>query len=196
MALVPGVDRAHFMPNADMIILKIIYDTETARLLGIQAVGPGEAAKRVDVAVCAMTGGMDLDAVSKLDLCYAPSYSEALDNLHTACNVARNKLAGHMEGIRPQEVRRRLKAGEDMLLLDVRSHREFDQARIEGAQHIPLGALRGRLNELPRNKDIVTFSRVSLSGYEAAVILQAHGFKNVKVMDGGIIMWPFDTIEQ
>ena len=75
-------------------------------------------------------------------------------------------------------------------LLDVRTHAEFDEASIEGCEHIPLGALRGRLDELPRDKETITFSRVSLSGYEAAFILKAAGFQDVKVMDGGIIMWP------
>ena len=188
--LTPGLDRAHFMPDAAMIIIKLVGDAETGRLLGIQVVGPGEAAKRVDVAVTAMTAGMTIDTIAKLDLCYAPSYSDALDNLHTACNVMQNKLRGHMVGVSPVEVRRRLRAGEDILLLDVRTLAEFDEARIEASKHIPIGALQGRLNELPRDKEIITFSRVSLSGYEAASILKAAGFRSVKVMDGGITMWP------
>jgi NADPH-dependent 2,4-dienoyl-CoA reductase/sulfur reductase-like enzyme/rhodanese-related sulfurtransferase len=188
--LAPAHDRAHFMPDARMIILKLVADAATRRLLGIQAVGPGEAAKRVDVAVAAMTAGLSLEAVADLDLCYAPSYSDAMDNLHTACNVLRNKLDGHMAGITPMEVRRMLAAGERLTLLDVRTHGEFEQARVEGSVHIPLSVLRARLGELPRDRPVVTFSRVSLSAYEAAVILKSHGFADVRVMDGGIIMWP------
>jgi len=187
--LTPGLDRAHFMPNAAMIVTKLVADAGTRRLLGIQVVGPGEAAKRVDVAVTAMTGGMTVDAISKLDLCYAPSYSDALDNLHAACNVMRNKLDGQMVGIAPAEVRRKLEAGENIMLLDVRTHAEFDEARIEGSRHIPVAALRGRLDELPRDRPIVVFSRVSLSAYEASFILKAAGFEDVRVMDGGIVMW-------
>jgi len=188
--LTPGLDRAHFMPDAGMIIVKLIADGDARKLLGMQAIGPGEAAKRVDVAATAITAGMTLDQISALDLCYAPSYSDALDNIHTACNVMKNKLDGHMAGIPPVEVRRRLEAGERIVLLDVRTHAEFDDARIDGSTHIPLGALRGRLGELPRDREIITFSRVSLSAYEAAIILKANGFGNVKVMDGGILMWP------
>jgi len=189
-AVAPGIDRAHFMPHAAMIVVKLIADARTRRLLGVQAVGPGEAAKRVDVAVAALSAGMTLDQVSNLDLCYAPSYSDALDNVHTACNVLKNKLSARMEGIAPQEVLRRLEAGEDLVLLDVRTHGELDEACIEGSRHIPLGALRGRLNDLPRGKEIVVFSRSSLGAYEASIILRANGFADVKVMDGGIIMWP------
>ena len=188
--LTPGHDRAHFMPESAMIVLKLVGDRKTRKLLGVQAVGRGEAAKRVDVAVTAIAGGMTLDDIANLDLCYAPSYSEALDNLHTACNVMRNKLAGHMTGIAPAEVKRRLDAGEDMVLLDVRTHEQFDETRIEKSVHIPLAALRGRMDELPRDKPIVVFSEVSLSAYEAGIILKANGIENVSVMDGGMIMWP------
>jgi NADPH-dependent 2,4-dienoyl-CoA reductase/sulfur reductase-like enzyme/rhodanese-related sulfurtransferase len=190
VSLTPGLDRAHFMPRARFIVIKLIADAETENVLGLQVVGPGEAAKRVDVAVTAMTAGMKVERISKLDLCYAPSYSEALDNLHTACNVLRNKLSGQMPAIRAEEVHRKINSGEDLLLLDVRTQSEYEDSRIEGSKHIPLGSLRGRLSELPRNREIIVFSHVSLSGYEASIILRSHGFSDVKVMDGGIIMWP------
>lgn len=191
VSLTPGLDRAHFMPHARMIVIKLIAEAESGRILGLQVVGPGEAAKRVDVAVTAMTAGMSVETVSKLDLCYAPSYSEALDNLHTACNVLRNKLSGQMQAIRPEAVHRRLNSGEDLLLLDVRTQSEYEESQIEGSKHIPLSSLRGRLSELPGDRQIVVFSHVSLSAYEASIILRSHGFEDVRVMDGGIIMWPY-----
>ena len=95
-----------------------------------------------------------------------------------------------MVGVTPMEVHRMLAAGGQPVLLDVRTHDEFEQARIEGSVHIPLSVLRARLDELPRDRCIITFSRVSLSAYEAAIILKAHGFADVRVMDGGIVMWP------
>jgi rhodanese-related sulfurtransferase len=192
--LAPAHDRAHFMPHAEMIILKLVADAKTRRLMGIQAVGPGEAAKRVDVAVAAMTAGLPLDAIANLDLCYAPSYSDAMDNLHTACNILRNKLDGHVVGVTPMGVRRMLAGGWRPVLLDVRTHDEFEHARLEDSVHIPLSVLRARLDELPRDRCIITFSRVSLSAYEAAIILKAHGFPDVRVMDGGIVMWPYGTV--
>jgi rhodanese-related sulfurtransferase len=191
--LTPGLDRAHFMPNAAIIAIKLVADAKARKLLGIQVVGPGEAAKRVDVAVAAMTAGMALEQMSNLDLCYAPSYADAMDNLHTACNVMRNKLDGHMVGITPMEARRKLDAGEDLILLDVRTQAEFDAVRIEGSMHVPLAALPGRIAELP-DKEIVAFSRVSQGAYEAAIKLKANGFRDVKVMDGGLVMWPYAKI--
>ena len=62
-----------------------------------------------------------------------------------------------------------------------------------GETLIPLGALRRRLHELPTDKDkeIIVYCKISLRGYETATILDAHGWSNVKVMEGGIVAWPY-----
>jgi len=135
-----------------------------------------------------------VDQLSKVDLCYAPPYSPALDNIITAANVARNKLDGQFVGITPMEVKARLDAKEDFVLLDVRSPAEHQQERLASSTLIPLGALRSRLGELPKEKEIVAFRKVSLRGYEAVKILQGAGFKHVRVMDGGMAVWAFDKI--
>jgi len=192
--LVPDADRPHYMPTAKPLIMKLVVDSRTRKLLGAQAVGPGAGDKRVDVAAMAITGGMTVDQLSKVDLCYAPPYSPALDNIITAANVARNKLDGHVNGITPMEVKARLDADEDLLLLDVRSPAEHQQEHLADSTLIPLGALRSRLSELPKHKEIVTFCKVSLRGYEAAKILEGAGFSRVKVMDGGMAVWPYDKV--
>jgi rhodanese-related sulfurtransferase len=137
---------------------------------------------------------MTVDQLSKVDLGYAPPYSPALDNIITAANVARNKLDGQVVGITPMEVKARLDAKEDFVLLDVRSPAEHQQERLANTTLIPLGALRTRLGELPKEKEIVAFCKVSLRGYEAAKILQGAGFKRVRVMDGGMAVWPFEKL--
>lgn len=63
---------------------------------------------------------------------------------------------------------------------------------------IPLGQLRKRLAELPRDKEIVCFCKVSKRGYEAQRILDGAGFANVKFLDGGLLAWhyPLDSSNQ
>jgi NADPH-dependent 2,4-dienoyl-CoA reductase/sulfur reductase-like enzyme/rhodanese-related sulfurtransferase len=190
--LVPGPDRAHYMPEARMLYLKLVVDARSRRLLGAQALGPGAGDKRIDVAATAIALGATVDHVAHLDLAYAPPYAEALDNLITAANVARNKLDGLLAGISPLELRDRLERGEPLVLLDVRSPDEVERARLPGSTFIPLGTLRGRLGELPRDRDIVAFCNLSLRGYEASIILRAAGFERVQVLDGGLSMWPFE----
>ncbi|MEA3367950.1 MAG: FAD-dependent oxidoreductase, partial [Planctomycetota bacterium] len=191
-ALAPAPDKAHFMPQAKPLLLKLVVDAGTRRLLGAQATGPGDGSKRIDVAAMAIAAGMTVDELANADLAYAPPYAPAMDNIITAANVARNKLDGHMVGISAMAVRQMQDEGADFVLLDVRSPGEYEQVRLPGATLIPLGALRGRLDELPRDKPIVAFCKISLRGYEAAIILKHAGFDDVRVMDGGVAMWPFE----
>ncbi len=192
-ALSPAPDKPHFMPDAKLLMLKAVSDRATRRLLGLQAVGPGDAARAVDVAAMALHAGMAMDDLSKADLAYAPPYSPAMDNVITASDIVRNKLDGIAVGLSPAEVKRKLDAGDDVFLLDVRSPAEVEQVAIPGAVNIPLGALRRRLAELPREREIVCFCKISLRGYEAALIAGAAGF-DAKFMDGGIAMWPYERV--
>jgi len=194
VAMAPGPDRAHYMPGAAPLLLKLVVDAKTRRLLGAQAVGPGAGDKRIDVAAMAIAAGMTVDQLANADLCYAPPYAPAMDNIITAANVVRNKLDGRMVGVSAREVHRMIESGNSFVFLDVRSPAEHEQVRLPGATLIPLGALRERLDEIPRDGEIVTFCKVSLRGYEAALILRAAGFEKVRVMDGGIAMWPYEKL--
>jgi NADPH-dependent 2,4-dienoyl-CoA reductase/sulfur reductase-like enzyme/rhodanese-related sulfurtransferase len=191
-AMVPGSDRAHYMPKSKILLMKIVAEKETGRLLGVQITGPGEGAKRIDVAATAITTGMTLDQIAHLDLCYAPPYASAMDNLITAANVARNKRDGYLVGISAESVQRKIGNGEDFILLDVRSPQEYMRVNLPTSMLIPLGELRRRLDEIPKNKEIVTYCAISLRGYEASLILSAAGFTNVKVLEGGLAMWPYE----
>lgn len=189
--LAPAPDKAHFMPQAKMLMLKLIADRDTRKLLGVQTVGPGAGDKRIDVVAMALTAGMTVDQLANADLCYAPPFAPAMDNIITAANVVRNKIDGYMEGVAPAEVYEMLEEKEDFVFLDVRSPQEYEQVRLPGSTLIPLGSLRGRLDELPKDKEVIAFCKISLRGYEAALILKAAGFKKVRVLDGGLVMWPF-----
>lgn len=185
----PAPDKAHYYPKAKLLMLKLIADQKSRRVLGVQAIGFGDGAKRVDVAATAITAQMTVDDVAHLDLAYAPPYAPAMDNLIVAADIARNKMDGLFEGVSIAEVKKMLSRGDDVVLLDVRSPGEVQAAPFPGSVNIPLGELRQRWAELSPNKEIITFCKVSLRGYEAAMILKAHGFARVRVMDGGLQMW-------
>ncbi|MHC4885268.1 MAG: FAD-dependent oxidoreductase [Planctomycetota bacterium] len=191
--MAPGPDRAQYMPESQPLYLKLLIDRDSHRILGAQAVGPGDGAKRIDMAAMAITNGMRIEELAHTDLCYAPPYSAVIDNLITAANIAQNKLDGLFEGISAVELQRLLEAGESPMLLDVRTAGEFRERRLAGATSIPLSALRGRLYELPKDRPIVIYGEISLRGYEAALVLQAGGMEQVKVLDGGLAMWPFSV---
>ena len=193
--LTVGPDREHFMPNVKTLMFKLVVDRQSRRVLGAQAIGTSKGFNKIDIISTCMIGRMTIDEIANLDLCYAPAFSLAIDNVITAVNVVRNKIDGFFEGISSEQVYQKIKNKEKMVLLDVRSHKEYEEYRIPGSLLIPLGVLRGRLFELHKDVEIITFCSISLRGYEAALILKSSGFENVKVMDGGIEMWPYDIIE-
>ncbi|MCK5241242.1 FAD-dependent oxidoreductase [bacterium] len=195
VVMAPAPDKAHFMSDAKPLLLKLVVDKKNRQLLGAQATGPGDVDKRIDIAAMALVNKMTVDQLANMDLCYAPPYSPAMDNIITAANVARNKLDGYMEGVTAKEVHAMLEQQKDFVFLDVRSPGEYAEVRLPNETLIPLGALRTRLNELPPDKEIIAFCKISLRGYEAALVLKAAGFKKVRVMDGGVVMWPYEKIK-
>ena len=195
-AVAPSPDCAHYYPANKMVVVKLIADAKTRRLLGAQTLGMGDAVKRTDVAATAITFGASLDQFANLDLGYAPPFSTAIDVVAHAANVGRNKLEGLARSISPSEVKKKIDSGEDFILLDVRSPKEYETEHLPGEQVrlLPLGKLREKVGELPKDKEIVTYCKVSLRGYEAARILAGAGFERVRFMDGGVVAWPYDTV--
>ncbi len=186
-------DKPGFM-GGKLLVTKMVADMKSGRLLGAQCVGPGDVSKRIATAAMAITGKLTVADLAVADLPYAPPFSPSIDNIITAAHVLENKMNGRMTGISCKDVKVKVDAHEDIYLLDCRGPDEFEQMRLGiGEVLIPLGALRKRMNELPQNKDqdIICFCKISLRGYEAASLLEANGWTNVKVMEGGIMAWPF-----
>jgi NADPH-dependent 2,4-dienoyl-CoA reductase/sulfur reductase-like enzyme/rhodanese-related sulfurtransferase/two-component sensor histidine kinase len=193
--LTVGPDKEHFMPNVKTLMLKLIIDKKTRKILGAQSIGDSDGFNKIDIISTAISAGMTVDQLAGLDLCYAPSYSLAIDNIITAANVAKNKLDGVFAGTTSEEVYNKIINNENFILLDVRSYKEYEKLRIPKSILIPLGVLRSRMHEIPEGKEIITLGSISLRGYEAALILQSFGYNNVKVLDGGITMWPYELVQ-
>ena len=188
-----SLDKPGFM-NGNLLITKLIVDKSTERILGAQVIGPGDVSKQLAIWAMAIQGNLTVNDMANADLPYAPPFSLAIDHSIATAHVMQNKLRGLFKGISAEEVKEKLNNKEKTVYLDVRNPDEFEQMRLGiGERLIPLGQLRKRINELPedKNTEIVTWCKISLRGYEAALILQANGYTNVKVMEGGIVSWPF-----
>ena len=193
-ALVGGTDRPNYYPGSRDMILKLIADRNTGRVLGGQATGWGEVVKRIDVLATAITMGSTLDNLANLDLGYAPPYNSPIDLLEQAANVIKNKLDGRADGLTPAQLKTELDSKEDFVLLDVRSQREWDTWRLDDprARLVPQNALLQKLGELPRDRRIVTFCRGGTRAYQAALTLRSAGFEGVRFTEGSMLAWPYD----
>jgi len=137
---------------------------------------------------------LKVDDLVNSDLPYAPPFSLAIDNFIATSHVLQNKMRGLFKGISAQEVKTKLDNCEEPFMIDLRGPGEFEGMRLGiGERLIPMGALRKRANELPEDKDkeIICYCKISLRGYEGARYLQSLGYTNVKVMEGGIMAWPY-----
>ena len=186
-------DKPNFM-GANLLVSKMLVSTKDQRLLGYQCVGPGDVSKQIATAAMAILGKLAVEDLVNADLPYAPPFSLAIDHFITSAHIMQNKLKGRMTGISTTAVWEKIQRGEQPFFLDGRSPAEFEEMHIGIGEHlIPLGALRSRLAELPadKNAEIICFCKISLRGYEAETILRAHGYTNVRVMEGGIMAWPY-----
>lgn len=171
-AIVPAGDKAHYYPETRDIIIKLIADKTTKKLLGAEIVGEGVVDKRIDIIATALTFGATVDQISKLDLAYAPPYAMSMDAIIVAANVLDNKLSGKTEGILPHQVAERLDRNEDFVLLDVRTDLEYKSGHIKGSKHIPLDKLASRAHELDISGEIITYCRAGLRAAQAYRILK------------------------
>jgi NADPH-dependent 2,4-dienoyl-CoA reductase/sulfur reductase-like enzyme/rhodanese-related sulfurtransferase len=186
-------DKPGFM-GAKILISKMLVSTRDQRILGYQCVGAGDVSKQIATAAIAIKGKLTVEDLVNADLPYAPPFSLAIDHFIASAHIMQNKLKGRMTGISSTAVWNKIQSGEQPYFLDGRSQGEYEEMHLGIGEHlIPIGALRSRLNELPtdKNAEIICFCKVSLRGYEAELVLRAHGYTNVKVMEGGIMAWPY-----
>jgi NADPH-dependent 2,4-dienoyl-CoA reductase/sulfur reductase-like enzyme/rhodanese-related sulfurtransferase len=195
-SIAPNNEYASYYPGGKEVVVKLVADRANGKLLGGQVVGTGDTSKRADVIVTALTFGAGINDMANLDLAYAPPYNSAMDPLHVASNIMRNKLAGIAQSLCPMEVQTMIDNDADFILRDVRNAPELVECRINARQvrHIPLGELRTRHSELPPDAEIVILCHRSVRAYQAQRILSGAGFTNVKFMDGSIVTWPYELV--
>ncbi|MFN8614221.1 MAG: FAD-dependent oxidoreductase [Vulcanimicrobiota bacterium] len=175
-------DHAGYYPGAESMTLKLLYASDTGRVLGAQAVGGKGVDKRIDVLAVAIQAGMSVFDLEQTELCYAPPYGSAKDPVNMAAFVAANQLRGQHPQVSVEEL------GADDTLIDVRSLEEHQRGHIPGSLHIPVDELRSRLNELPGGRPLTVYCQVGLRGYLATRILMQKGF-SVRNLSGGYLTY-------
>lgn len=176
--------HAGYYPNALPMSIKITFDKQTGRLYGAQIVGYDGVDKRIDeFALVIKHNGTIYDLLS-IEQAYAPPFSSAKDPVALAGYVAENILSGKVALCYWRDLKD--SKPESTILLDIRTQDEYALGSLPGAVNIPLDELRERMNELPKDKAIITFCAVGLRGYLAYRILVQHGFTNVKNLSGGL----------
>ena len=171
--------HAGYYPGAKMLAIKVLFRKSDGRLLGAQVLGEDGVPKRIDSFAMAIQMGCTVYDLEESELCYAPPFGSAKDPVNFAGMVAADILRGDMP------LSHWNSAGTSFLL-DVRNPAELAVEQVPGAMNIPLPELRGRLGELPRDREILVICRSGQRAYYATRILLQNGFK-VRNLAGGML---------
>jgi NADPH-dependent 2,4-dienoyl-CoA reductase/sulfur reductase-like enzyme/peroxiredoxin family protein/rhodanese-related sulfurtransferase/TusA-related sulfurtransferase len=166
--------HATYYPGASPISLKLLFDPKTGKIFGAQAVGADGVDKRIDVISTAIRAGLTVFDLSELELAYAPPYGSAKDPVNYAGFVASNAIMGDVGLCSVEDI---LNLSENQVILDVRTPLEVEAGTVPGAINIPVDDLRKRMQELPKNKEILVTCQVGQRGYIACRILTQSGFR-------------------
>lgn len=193
-ALNSGLDRTHYHHGHGLVLMKLIVDESNRKVLGAQGIGPGDVVKRIDVAAAAISFGATVDQLAELDLAYAPPFSTPIDLAHHTANIIRNKMEGIAKTVTAEDVKKKLDRGDDFIIVDVRTAQQFAPKHIDDPRVmlVTLGDIRERIEEVPRDKEIVLLCALGIRSYEAQRIFEGAGFKDIKFMEGGLQAWPYD----
>ena len=171
--------HAGYYPGAKPIAMKVLFRKSDGRLLGAQALGEDGVDKRISAFAALLQMGATIYDLEETELCYAPPFGSAKDPVNFAGMVAADVLRGDM----PLSHWNSAKTG---FLLDVREPMELAVENVPEALNIPLGQLRGRLDELPRDREIHVICRSGQRAYYATRVLLQNGFK-ARNISGGML---------
>ena len=174
-----------YYPGAKQMVLKLVYEPGTGKVLGAQAVGAAGIDKRIDVIATAMRFGATVRDLAGLDLTYAPPFGAAKDPIHMAAFTASNELDGHVKVLDPDADL------SGMQVLDVRSAGEIAKTPFPGAGGtiaIPVDELRDRIGELDPTRPTAVTCASGLRSYVACRVLMQRGFGEVYNLSGGATM--------
>jgi rhodanese-related sulfurtransferase len=159
--------------------MKVIFRKTDGRLLGAQAVGEDGVDKRIGDLALAIQLGATVYDLEEAELCYSPPFGSAKDPINFAGMVASGVLRGDMPLSHWDSTG-------NGFLLDVGEKAELAVEHVPDAVDIPIGELRARLDELPRNREINVVCRSGQRAYTATRLLLQHGF-DARVVSGGML---------
>jgi NADPH-dependent 2,4-dienoyl-CoA reductase/sulfur reductase-like enzyme/peroxiredoxin family protein/TusA-related sulfurtransferase/rhodanese-related sulfurtransferase len=173
--------HASYYPGSHPVSFKLLFNPETGKVLGAQAVGADGVDKRIDVIAVALRSGLTVTDLSELELSYAPPFGSAKDVINYAGFVAENVIQGDMHIYHAEDA---IKPKDNQKLIDVRNEEEVSLGTIPGAKNIPVEKIRENLDKFSKEKEYLVFCQVGLRGYLACRILEQHGI-SCKNLSGG-----------
>lgn len=175
--------HAGYYPGAFPISFKMLFSPKDGRILGAQAVGIDGIEKRIDVLSTAIKGDLSVFDLQDIEPCYAPPYNSAKDPVNILGYYASNIIEGLVDIVEWDKVD--LLDQNKSIIVDIREKFELVTGRFENSINIPLGELRNRIDEIPKNKNVYVTCQIGQRGYIASRILKYYGINAINI-DGGM----------
>jgi len=194
VAITAQSDRAHFFPTQAVILLQMVFDKTSRKVLGLQGFGPmnDSVLARINGAAGLIAKGAYIEDFSNLELAYAPPFSTAVDALNATANVADNLAAGRLRTLSIEdflEWMAKPQAKPAWVALDIRHPKEAAEfVQKFGAdlwKDIPYVNVRARYKELPHDKTLIIICDAGTRSSEVQVFLDSVGRGNNLVLGGG-----------
>ncbi|MBQ3490789.1 MAG: FAD-dependent oxidoreductase [Clostridia bacterium] len=177
-ALCVSDDKAHYYPDSDMFITKLIADRKTSKLLGAQILGAGAVDKMADIAVIGITAGLSVGDFLTADFAYAPPFSTAIHPFATACGVLFNKLSGRIDSFTPYEYMNGAAKG----YITIDAH---PAPTLIGAEWFDLANAAKSAEKYAKDAKLLLVCARGKRGYLIQNKLKNIGYTNTKVLEGG-----------
>ncbi len=169
------MNHAGYYPGGQNMMMKVVYENGTGRILGGQIVGYAGVDKRIDVLATAIHAKMTAFDLKELDLAYAPPYSSAKDPVNMAGFMIENIMTGKLRQFFYKDIPNLLE-DDSVIRLDVRTVGEYARDHVDGFINIPVDELRERLSELDSGKTVYVMCQSGIRSYIACRILTQNGF--------------------
>jgi len=181
--------HAGYYPGAETMHMLVVFDKGSGKLIGLEAIGRDGIDKRIDIASTAIKGGLNIEDLASTELAYQPAYGSARDSINILGMIAENLRKKEVGFIDIPKMREKIKNDDDMVILDVRSAKEYDAGHIEGAVLIPVNDIRENTGMLDTGKETILYCRSGYRAYLALRTLKNHGFSDVKLLNGSYLSW-------
>lgn len=179
-------DKAHYYPDSGNFIVKMIADEKTKKLLGLQVLGGGQVDKMIDIAVTAISLNASIDDLENLDFAYAPPFSTAIHPFAHTLNILQNKINGEFETLTPVEFKEGKAEGYKIIDASI-------SPTLKNAPYIDLTKVEGILPEYNTEEQLLLVCAKGKRAYMLQNRLKFYGYKNTKVLEGGLTFNDIDA---
>lgn len=172
--IVSGSNHASYYPGAKGIVIKVIFDKDSLKILGGQILGADGVDKRIDVLSTLIYKDATILDLMDIDFAYAPPFGSAKDPLNMVGYIADNLISETMKQFDNDDLDELLINHPKYNLIDLRTPNEFALGSVPRFKNIPLDELRNRLNEIDFTKPIYVICQSGLRSYLGSRILREY----------------------